>query len=354
MSLDVTGFITWIRTFLDDVYALKSDIPTGVTLDNDVTQNSSNAVKSSGIYTAIDNHHQAIWNPQLNGETGANYKYNYAEANGEGYGKGFILKNGFKNTQNWQLSFEFKHSAVQYTGLIFLCNADTYTTPSSDSSNYSDKSLQTWEGTWIGGERYATYSTGAVDWFDVTVTKIDATHVRLHSTKLNRNTVVEVSWLPNATRLSFGAVHNSSSSGGGTCYVRNVFQVNTLFDSNPYPVGSIYMSVNDVNPANLFGGTWEQIEDTFLLSSGSTYINGDTGGEATHNLTQAELPSFSHSISRVYPSSQSVSQYLYKGTNTNYQGSGVKTATSSYSHGSGQAHNNMPPYLVVNVWKRIA
>ena len=44
-----------------------------------------------------------------------------------------------------------------------------------------------------------------------------------------------------------------------------------------YPVGSIYMSVNNVNPSVLFGGTWEQIKDTFLLSAGDTYNAGSKG-----------------------------------------------------------------------------
>ena len=35
-----------------------------------------------------------------------------------------------------------------------------------------------------------------------------------------------------------------------------------------YPVGSIYMSVNDTNPKVLFGGQWEKIEGRFLLGSG--------------------------------------------------------------------------------------
>ena len=50
-----------------------------------------------------------------------------------------------------------------------------------------------------------------------------------------------------------------------------------------YPVGSIYMSVNNTSPSTLFGGTWEQIKDTFLLSAGNTYTAGNTGGSATHN-----------------------------------------------------------------------
>ena len=52
------------------------------------------------------------------------------------------------------------------------------------------------------------------------------------------------------------------------------FSMNFLLES-VYPVGSIYLSINDINPANLFGfGTWEQIKDRFLLSAGDTYMGG--------------------------------------------------------------------------------
>jgi hypothetical protein len=61
-----------------------------------------------------------------------------------------------------------------------------------------------------------------------------------------------------------------------------------------YPVGSIYMSVNNVSPETFMGGTWEQIKDTFLLSAGDTYTAGATGGEATHTLTVEEIPSHTH------------------------------------------------------------
>ena len=73
-----------------------------------------------------------------------------------------------------------------------------------------------------------------------------------------------------------------------------------------YPVGSIYMSVNNVSPAVFIGGTWVQIEDTFLLTAGSTYAAGSTGGEATHTLTEEEMPSHSHSYSFEHSHSGSV------------------------------------------------
>ena len=47
-----------------------------------------------------------------------------------------------------------------------------------------------------------------------------------------------------------------------------------------YPIGSVYISVNSTNPQSLFGGTWVQLKDRFLLGAGDTYINGNVGGEA--------------------------------------------------------------------------
>ena len=116
-----------------------------------------------------------------------------------------------------------------------------------------------------------------------------------------------------------------------------------------YPVGSIYMSVNSTSPATLFGGTWEQLEDRFLLGAGSTYTAGDTGGEATHLLDTNEIPSHSHYVMhRAWSWSGSGGSYL--GMTDSGGHSGFNTGNT----GGGQAHNNMPPYLVVYMWKRKA
>ena len=112
-----------------------------------------------------------------------------------------------------------------------------------------------------------------------------------------------------------------------------------------YPVGSIYMSVNSTSPSTLFGGTWVQLEDRFLLGAGTTYTAGDTGGEATHTLTKNEMPAHSHS----FPHFQS------NGSSTGYCAAWdqTKMATSNTGDtGSTQPHNNMPPYLVVYMWQR--
>jgi len=119
-----------------------------------------------------------------------------------------------------------------------------------------------------------------------------------------------------------------------------------------YPVGSIYMSVNSsFDPNTAFGGTWVRIQDRFLLASGSSYTNGNTGGEATHTLTIDEMPSHNHNVNIGVALNLDSRQGLV----ASHTPSAVDNVSrNTASTGGGQAHNNMPPYLVVMVWKRTA
>lgn len=119
-----------------------------------------------------------------------------------------------------------------------------------------------------------------------------------------------------------------------------------------YPVGSIYMSVNATDPSALFGGTWEQIKDRFLLSAGDSHAAGSTGGEETHTLTAAELPDHTHSF-------KYTGQSATTGVNAIRLNQAASNQHNAYSGGQssnckGQEHNNMPPYLAVYIWKRTA
>lgn len=116
-----------------------------------------------------------------------------------------------------------------------------------------------------------------------------------------------------------------------------------------YPVGSLYLSVNSTNPGTLFGGTWVQIEDTFLLAAGQTYTAGATGGEAAHTLTVDEMPSHNHTVARG-TGTGSVEWGLVRYGSQNSSADGTRIAQT----GGGQPHNNMPPYLAVYIWKRTA
>lgn len=64
-----------------------------------------------------------------------------------------------------------------------------------------------------------------------------------------------------------------------------------------YPVGSLYWSSKSTNPATLFGGTWVQIKDRFVLACGDTYTSVDaTGGASTVTLSVSNMPSHTHSF----------------------------------------------------------
>ena len=181
-----------------------------------------------------------------------------------------------------------------------------------------------------------------------------------------------------------------------------------------YPVGAIYKSTVATSPSTLFGGTWEQIKDSFLLSAGDTYTAGDTGGSATATLAVGNLPSHTHTLNNGNTSSAGTTKTAgFRGVSSTTGGMSANSTgsfvadcieTSSWSSvsgfvsrtylskydlgnaasgntlskfsmnishthtvtasgylygrtdktGSGTAFSIMPPYLVVYVWKRTA
>lgn len=139
-----------------------------------------------------------------------------------------------------------------------------------------------------------------------------------------------------------------------------------------HPVGSYYWSDDSTDPAQLFGGTWVQVKDTFILAAGDDYTAGDTGGEASHTLTGAEsgqpavkIPSggsHTHQLSLKYRAGgvlTGTAAYFHgDGTNT-YTGFSTVADTGAHTHSipaadAAEAHNNMPPYVVAYCWKRTA
>ena len=115
-----------------------------------------------------------------------------------------------------------------------------------------------------------------------------------------------------------------------------------------FPLGYIYITTSSTSPAEIFGGTWERIKDVFLLAASNLYRVGSTGGEATHKLTIEEMPSHSHELNDI-------------GVNWSSGPREYSAQVSSQSSrvietnkvGGDQAHNNMPPYLAVYMWRRI-
>ena len=120
-----------------------------------------------------------------------------------------------------------------------------------------------------------------------------------------------------------------------------------------YPVGKIIMDAKNINPATYLNfGTWE-LWGQGKVPVGVNTVDIDfneaekTGGEKTHTLTIAEMPSHSH---RVHIISQQI------GNGGGNWGTVFSDAgdVNTYPIGEGQAHNNMPPYITCYMWKRTA
>ena len=165
-----------------------------------------------------------------------------------------------------------------------------------------------------------------------------------------------------------------------------------------YPVGAVYISVNNISPASFIGGTWEQLKDRFLLGAGANYTAGNTGGQTNHThtteshiLTTAEIPAHTHTRgtmnitggfapwSEGSGGSATQPEGAFYSIASNQYGWGTTTGRDndnefikfdasrswtgetssvgsgqSHSHGNTGSSSNMPPYLVVYMWKRIS
>ncbi len=127
-----------------------------------------------------------------------------------------------------------------------------------------------------------------------------------------------------------------------------------------YPVGSIYQTTSSTfNPQTAWGGTWERIKDRFLLAAGTAYAGGSTGGEATHKLTTQEMPSHTHTMyvnndGSASSWSPTFGDYLIKPDGVTTSKKNYQAKLAQNGAGLDQAHNNMPPYLAVYIWKRTA
>lgn len=169
-----------------------------------------------------------------------------------------------------------------------------------------------------------------------------------------------------------GQIYTGAITAITDVYARNVYserQDGTMLSITDliYPVGSVYISVNSTNPGVLFGGTWQQIKDKFLLSAGDTYAAGSTGGSADAVVVKhLHQPStgdgfntyMSGTVERVRLGTSTASSARYaivgKKNASSADASGLRYAGSTDYTGSDGAGKNMPPYLAVYVWQRIS
>ena len=133
-----------------------------------------------------------------------------------------------------------------------------------------------------------------------------------------------------------------------------------------YPVGSIYITTNEQNPGEYLGGEWESYgEGRTIVGAGTgtdennvqkMFEINQTGGEYQHTLTLTELPLHNHNIFVTGGSFTAVTDGVYL-TNTGVSSDTIvnsgRNQGRTRDNGGDQPHNNIQPYIVTYMWKRI-
>ena len=142
-----------------------------------------------------------------------------------------------------------------------------------------------------------------------------------------------------------------------------------------YPIGSVYITTQSINPSVLFGGKWEQTcKSRCIMGAGSNisntddswgsyaassynFVSGSRIGESSHLLTQGEMPSHSHSsvYRHIGTDDSNFSGHIANSVEANDTGTDKrKDQLTTGSTGGGSAHNNIPPVEVYYIWKRVS
>ena len=253
-------------------------------------------------------------------------QYRYKSSSSSSWGSWTTISNVTKNSDGTYSATATK-SGLTYT--------DTY----NFEARVTDK-INT-----VSSKEYTGKSLPVFDWskddfnFNVPVSVLSPANSNNPTTKQYVDDLTEV--------ISLAVQDNTDNIAALSNQISNISS--TIFD-NIYPVGSIYMSVNSTNPSNLFGGTWTQLKDRFLLGAGSTYTNGSTGGSATQRLSADNLPSHTHPQYVATTGGSTSANLDYDGWVSN--GKAVAQGIATGATGQGTKFNIMPPYLVVYMWQR--
>ncbi len=128
-----------------------------------------------------------------------------------------------------------------------------------------------------------------------------------------------------------------------------------------YPVGSIYLTASAVSPSTSFGGSWVRYAEGKCLfgvdDNDTDFALETTGGEKTHTLTKAEIPPHAHSYIDRFRDPQGGAGQIFNlssGSQVALVSPSVDTGDGSADGLQGLAHNNMPPYIAIYIWKRTA
>ena len=123
-----------------------------------------------------------------------------------------------------------------------------------------------------------------------------------------------------------------------------------------YPIGMIVAFDTDIDPNELYGGTWERIKGAFIWGIEDSETAGATGGEKTHELTVGEIPAHVHIENNLAMIWNTASGNVGADPSRKEMAAAgaITPSVATSSVGGGQAHNNMPPYYGAYIWRKTA
>lgn len=224
---------------------------------------------------------------------------------------------------------------------LFWMNSDGQFHSSADGRFIGSNTLSTYGVTGVKGSAESSYRKGEVN---ITPANLG---------------------IPNARNITISTADPTSSDGGnGDVWIK----YGNAQSNCPFPVGGVYISIASTDPSSIWAGTtWEQFAKGRTLvglnSSDSNFNTvGQTGGEKTHTLTTNELPAHGHGMAHTHsytgPNTGSWKVGTGKAhtwcTSAGGKTSGGASKTTTDNAGDGAAHNNLQPYIVVYMWKRVS
>lgn len=174
--------------------------------------------------------------------------------------------------------------------------------------------------------------------------------------------------------LAINSVKENTSStkmlvnGGNTVMYRDWNKLVNSIKSAMYPVGSVYITYNNVNPGTFLGGTWERFGQGRTLvgegtgNDGSTSMSfttaGDTGGK--YKSTHYHVTSFGWDMNAFYagkPDGAKNGDYNRTSVIPNgyiINAGSSQTSQSRLNWTDDRTINHVQPYIVVFFWRRTA
>lgn len=229
---------------------------------------------------------------------------------------------GNKNTATYKLRYKKTTDAV-FTEVMLTDIANTYT--------ITDKAY--------------IFEADSNSSYDVEVEAKDRHGTSTRSTSASTAFTL-LNWGADGTSMGVGKVAEKANTLQIALDVEFLGKVKgSIFDAI-YPVGSIYIAYNHTDPSTLFGGTWERIANRFLWGCDEDGDIGVVGGEKTHTLTANEMPKHNHGGTYTNAGTARTHAWLSSG--------GSSMGYDTVEAGGGEAHNNMPPYIHVSIWRRTA